>query len=70
MTGVKIYCDNEDHTRRVPAVARLSWPDGRFVPALACATCMRWSIHNALHDPAERRPILITPLYLNGVGTK
>jgi hypothetical protein len=59
-----IYCGNEDHPKR-PAVAKLSWPDGRFISVPACATCMRWSVSNALHDVGERRPILITPLILD-----
>jgi hypothetical protein len=59
------YCDNEYHTRKTKAVARLSWPDGRFITVNACNTCLRWSLHNALFDEGERRPILISPLTLD-----
>jgi hypothetical protein len=55
-------CDNEAHPRAVKAVARLSWPDGRFITVNACRGCVRWSVNNALFDGSERRPILVSPL--------
>jgi len=35
-TEIRVPCGNEDHDERTPAIARLSWPDGRFRPATAC----------------------------------
>ncbi len=60
-----IRCDNEEHPPR-EAVARLSWPDGRFIPVTACRSCVAWSVRNALFDGSERRPILVSPLTPDG----
>ncbi|MEV8638958.1 hypothetical protein AB0395_45620 [Streptosporangium sp. NPDC051023] len=45
-----VYCRNEDHTESVPAVARLSWPDGRFNPTTACAEDLEMIVSNSLDD--------------------
>ena len=54
----KPFCGNEDHGPRT-AVVSLTWPDGRYLPATACRTCLRWSIANAI---SEGYPITITPI--------
>lgn len=53
------YCGNEYHTRQVKAVARLSWPDGRFNPTTACATCLRWHTRDCID---EGHAVLVEPL--------
>lgn len=54
-----IICGNEDHPRPTRAVARLSWPDGRFKPTTGCVGCMNWSVRMSLD---EGHPILVEPL--------
>jgi hypothetical protein len=58
-------CDNADHdrARKPPAVARMSWPDGRFSPCLACATCLRWHVRYSIDGThGTRHPVLVSPL--------
>ncbi|WP_214103178.1 hypothetical protein [Acrocarpospora catenulata] len=43
-----LYCANEDHVR--PAVARLSWPCGRFNPTLACREDAARSLRESIAD--------------------
>ena len=54
-----LNCGNPDHTRPVPAVARLFWPDGRFKPATACKTDLPRQIRASIEDghPVEIWPI-------------
>ena len=54
-----VPCGNPDHSRAVPAVARLTFPDGRFKPTASCAGCRDWTIREAM---AEARPILVEPI--------
>jgi hypothetical protein len=43
--------DHEDHGRGpVPAVARISWPNGRYRPTTACKTDLRWNVNEAIRD--------------------
>lgn len=58
-TPAPVNCGNEDHTRPVKAVARMSWPDGRFQPTTACATDLRWHTRYSL---GEGHPVLIEPV--------
>lgn len=58
-----VTCANEDHSRPVPAVARLVWPGGRYRPTTACATDLRRSLADSLAEghavevwPANREP--------------
>lgn len=54
-----VLCDNPDHTRPVLAVARVTFPDGRFKPTTGCACCRDWTIREAMTDA---RPILVEPI--------
>ena len=58
-TTERVMCRNEDHTRPTPAVARLSWPDGRYRPTTACVGDMEWQIRMSLD---EGHPVLIEPI--------
>ncbi len=60
----RLICDNPDHRGLPNAIARLTWPDGRFKPCLACRTCLRWqvlhsidgthgTIHSVLVEPVD-----------------
>lgn len=51
-------CANPDHTRRVKAIARLYWPDGRYLPSTACITDLAPQIRQSLTDghPVEVWP--------------
>lgn len=55
-------CANPDHNPSRPpkAFARLTWPEGPYTPTLACKTCTRWSVADALGDYG--RPILVSPI--------
>ena len=62
-TETRIPCGNEDHDEHTPAVARLSWPDGRFRPALACQE----DLEDLLAQQAEERlTLLIEPIKPEG----
>jgi hypothetical protein len=62
-TEVRIPCGNEDHDDPAPASARLSWPDGRFRPALACQE----DLEEILAQRAEERlTLLIEPIRPEG----
>ncbi len=50
MTAERVLCANEDHGRPTTAVARLSWPDGRYIPAAACVGDLNRIIRDSLHD--------------------
>lgn len=54
-----VLCANPDHSRAVPAVARLTFPDGQFKPTTGCAGCRDWTIREAMN---EARPILVEPI--------
>ena len=61
------YCGNPDHEdgdgARVPAVARVSWPDGRFRPTTACKECLIGTTEDLLSgEPDYWRPMLIEPI--------
>lgn len=47
MTSPTVLCDNPDHTRRVRAAARLTWPDGEFNTVTACMGDMQCKIAEA-----------------------
>lgn len=49
-------CANPDHGRAVPAVARLTWPEGPYQPTTACAGCRDEQYRTAT------TPILIEPI--------
>ncbi|WP_405149503.1 hypothetical protein OG589_14755 [Sphaerisporangium sp. NBC_01403] len=55
----KVMCGNEDHARPVPAVARMSWPDGRFRPTTACAIDLRVHTRSSIEDG---HPVLVEPV--------
>lgn len=61
----KQVCGNDEHDRDWPpaAIARVSWPAGRFVPSLACDACLlrlvRWYVRG---DEGEQHAMLIEPL--------
>jgi hypothetical protein len=54
------FCSNEDHIRPVPAVAKLSWPDGRFRPTTACRSDLRRILLTSLLD--EKQTVLVEPI--------
>jgi hypothetical protein len=43
-------CVNEDHNRPTPAVARLSWPDGRFIPTTVCVGDLTRIVRDSLDE--------------------
>ncbi|GHE31405.1 hypothetical protein GCM10017673_37670 [Streptosporangium violaceochromogenes] len=51
-------CGNPDHTRRAPAVARLSWPDGRFQSVTACVGDLERQVRGSL---ADGHSVLVEP---------
>jgi hypothetical protein len=56
-------CDNADHHGLPTAVARLSWPDGRFRPVLACRDCLRWQVRYSIDGThGTRHAVLVSPL--------
>ena len=58
-------CDNEDHARPTPAIARLSWPDGRYNPTTVCVGDLTWSVRNSLD---EGHVVLIEPTTEHATG--
>lgn len=56
--NIPVMCGNEDHPRPTAARARLSWPDGRYVPTTACAGDLDWTIRGSLK---EGHPVLVEP---------
>ena len=68
----KAICGNEDahpHKPRRQAIAKLTWPDGRFQPAYACGSCVRWAIRTyVLSDiyDGTRHPVTIEPVRTDG----
>jgi hypothetical protein len=58
-------CGNEDHPRAKQAVARLSWPDGRFRPTTGCRSCVAWCVREAI---AEGVPVLVEPITIDRDG--
>jgi hypothetical protein len=44
----RVVCANEDHGRPTTAVARLSWPDGRYSPTTACVSHLQWAVRDSL----------------------
>ncbi|MFI6496855.1 hypothetical protein [Nonomuraea typhae] len=59
MADAKIACANEDHPRPTPAVARLSWPDGRYNDSAVCVGDLTWSVRNSLD---EGHTVLVEPV--------
>jgi len=62
-----VRCGNTEthHPDAPPAVAYLSWPDGRFKPTTACRVCLTEIVHNlveAFPGDDEDRPLLIEPV--------
>lgn len=45
-----VYCANPDHTRKTPAVTRMSWPGGWFKPTTGCVGCTKWTVDNMIRD--------------------
>lgn len=63
MTSRPILCNYRQHEER-EAIARLVWPDGRFIPAVACAACLAGAVHSSIDGShGERHPVLVSPLY-------
>ena len=59
----KILCGNADGHQPRPAVARVSWPGGRFSPSTACASCLQILLRGVRDgEPDEDYPILVSPL--------
>jgi hypothetical protein len=63
----RVPCGKEDHSRPIPAVAHLSWPDGRFRPLAACVGDLHASVHNSLH---EGHAVLVEPASGETAATK
>jgi hypothetical protein len=62
MSDTKIettVCRNEDHQRPTPAVACLSWPDGRYVATTACVGDLNRIVRDSLH---EGHVVLVEPV--------
>ncbi|MFF4417019.1 hypothetical protein ACFYY8_31245 [Streptosporangium sp. NPDC001559] len=59
MADKTVYCSNPDHARRVPAIARLSWPTGRFSPTAICITDLPGQIRQSLD---LGHPVLVEPI--------
>ncbi|MER7361872.1 hypothetical protein [Nonomuraea wenchangensis] len=63
MTDTKIAtavpCGNEDHDEETPAVARLTYPNGRFRPVAVCADDLEDVAEQALEEGAS---VLIEPV--------
>lgn len=62
MTAQPTLCSNQDHSRPVSAVARITWPDGRFKRVHACVGCLNWLVKRQRTDADSRRPMLIEPI--------
>jgi hypothetical protein len=58
-TEAAVMCGNVDHETPAPAVARLFYPNGRFVPTTACADDLEWVAEQALDEKAS---VLIEPV--------
>jgi hypothetical protein len=58
-TKARIPCRNEDHYRETPAVARLSWPDGRFSDTAACVGDLNRIVRDSLD---EGHVVLVEPV--------
>jgi hypothetical protein len=58
-TETRVSCDNPDHFRPTPAVARLSWPDNRFKTTTACVGDLQASVRGSIE---EGRPVLVEPI--------
>jgi hypothetical protein len=58
-------CTNPDHTRPVPAIARLFWPDGRYNPSTACITDLTVQLRRSLEEghAIEVWPVAKEPLH-------
>lgn len=63
-----VLCANEDHDEETPAVARLSWPDGRYKPTTACLDDLLWHVEDSYSEghPARVEPIITREVSLNG----
>lgn len=59
----RIPCRNEGHDEPAPAVARLSWPDGRYRPTLACREDLEEMFAEAADDGLA---LLIEPIKPEG----
>ncbi|MEV7011670.1 hypothetical protein [Streptosporangium sp. NPDC051022] len=58
-TTPQVVCANPDHPRPIKAVARMSWPDGRYKRTTACATDLRWQVRSSIE---EGHPVLVEPI--------
>jgi len=63
MTPERVLCANPDHPRPKDAVARLTFPDGRFRPTTGCRGDVAWMVRDAID---EGRPILVEPITAAG----
>lgn len=59
----RVPCGNPDHDERTPAVARLSWPDGRYRPTTACREDLEDTLWEAID---ERLALIIEPIKPEG----
>jgi NTP pyrophosphatase (non-canonical NTP hydrolase) len=62
-TTAPALCD-KDHEEPVPAIVRLTWPDGRFKSSLACNDCMLTTISCYVtgDEDGVRHPVQVTDL--------
>ncbi|MFF0864199.1 hypothetical protein ACFYUV_20740 [Nonomuraea sp. NPDC003560] len=59
----RVPCGNEDHDEPTPAVARLSWPDGRYRPTTVCREDLEDMLGEAVEEPLA---LLIEPIKPEG----
>lgn len=59
LTADVALCANSSHFQRTKAVARLSFPDGRYNPTTACSGCLDQQVRQAR---LEVYPIRIDPI--------
>lgn len=58
-----VPCRNPDHDEPTPAVARVSWPDGRYRPTTVCREDLEDSFLEAID---ERQALLVEPIRAEG----
>lgn len=54
-----LMCGNESHSRRTKAIAKLSYPNGRFNSTTGCVGCTDFAVRQALD---EGIPIVVEPV--------
>lgn len=59
----RIPCRNPDHDEPTAAVARVSWPDGRYRPTIVCREDLEDSFWEAID---ERQALLVEPTRAEG----